>query len=220
VLPRHFLFDFDGTLADSASLHDWAFRQTLAVAAPHCLAVFEYELLKGLPTRTAFANLGIVDGTELDWCIGRKQKLYREAVEAGRLTEYPGARALLRTILECGGKNFLVTSGSLESINLALERLDIGAYFNGVITSGDAKVGKPCPEPYLVCLQRFELPSLVSIAIEDAESGVLAAKGAGLRVIGVHNPSVAGIVDIYFASLIALGKAVDERDQRLYCDTA
>jgi len=214
------MFDFDGTLVDSSTLHAWAFRETLAAIAPGCLAAFDYEPLKGLSTRTAFAKLGIADSGELDRCTARKQELYRDAIKAGRLKEYAGAGALLHTVLERCGNNFLVTSGSLESVNLALDQLDLRDFFSGIITADDATLGKPSPEPYLVCLRRFRLPPAAALAVEDADSGVAAAKGAGLRVIGVHNSSIADIVDIYFPSLVALGTALRERDQRLCCDTA
>ncbi|MGA8060171.1 MAG: HAD-IA family hydrolase [Candidatus Binataceae bacterium] len=218
MVQRYFLFDWDGTLVDSTPLHAWAFGQTLASAAPYCLAAFDYELLKGLSTRTAFAKLGIEDSGQLQWCIAQKQRLYREAVAAGRLKEHAGARALLHTVLEHSGHNFLVSSSSADSVNLALDQLDLRVFFNGTITADDVLAGKPSPESYLACLRRFGLSSPAAIAVEDARSGVVAAKGAGLRVIGVHNPGILDVADFYFPNLVALDSALRERDQRFWCD--
>ncbi len=45
MLFHHFLFDFDGTLANSSPLHERAFRQTLTEAAPRALRRFDYAAL-------------------------------------------------------------------------------------------------------------------------------------------------------------------------------
>lgn len=62
------------------------------------------------------------------------------------------------------------------------------------------------------------MSSPAAIAVEDARSGVVAAKGAGLRVIGVHNPGILDVADFYFPNLVALDSALRERDQRFWCD--
>ncbi|MBF6560981.1 MAG: HAD-IA family hydrolase [Candidatus Binataceae bacterium] len=201
---RNLLFDFDGTLVASAPLHAEAFRAALAETDTAGARTFDYAPLQGLTTRAAFRRLGIVDAPALEACIARKQTHYRDAVRAGRLTLYAGGRRLLRAALAAGGANFLVTSGSADSINLALEVLDLKRLFAGVITADDAPAGKPAPDPYRICLERFGLEPEASLAIEDAPSGVSAARAAGLRVAGVHNSAVAQMADFYVATLAEL----------------
>jgi HAD superfamily hydrolase (TIGR01509 family) len=206
---RNLLFDFDGTLVDSGSLHAEAYREALAITGPDEPRVFDYVLLKGLTTRAAFIQLGIVDAPALEACIARKQKLYREAVQAGRLTMYEGARALLSASIKAGSANFLVTSGSPGSVNLALEVLGIKELFTGLITASDVAAGKPAPDPYLACVARYGLTPEESLVIEDAPSGVAAARAAGLCVAGVHDSAVAEIANWYFASLAELSIALE-----------
>lgn len=201
---RNLLFDFDGTLVDSAPLHAAAFRAALVQVDAAGARTIDYAPLRGLTTRAAFRRLGIVDAPALEACVARKQVHYRDAVRAGRLTVYAGGRSLLRAALEAGGANFLVTSGSADSINLALEVMDLKQLFAGVITADDAPAGKPAPDPYRVCLARFGLNPEASLAIEDAPSGVIAARAAGLRVAGVHNSAVAQMADFYVATLAEL----------------
>ncbi|MGH8335959.1 MAG: HAD family hydrolase, partial [Gammaproteobacteria bacterium] len=114
---------------------------------------------------------------------------------------YEGARTLLRASIEAGASNFLVTSGSSGSINLALEILGIKDCFAGLITAGDVLRGKPAPDSYLACLARYRLKPDESLAIEDAPAGVASAQAAGLRVAGVHNSDLAQMADWYFATL-------------------
>jgi beta-phosphoglucomutase len=212
---RNFLFDFDGTLVDSAQLHEWAFKKALAVSAPRFLARFNYTALKGLSTREACLRLGLNNLDLLELCITQKQTLYRNAVRAGRLVAFPHARALLLLVMKLSGENYLVTSGSAESINLVLNQLDLRRLFAGIVTADDVVACKPAPDPYLKCLNKFGLSAADSIALEDARAGVLSAKAAGLRVIGVHDSTIAGCVDFYFPTLLMLGKAL--RKDRHFC---
>jgi HAD superfamily hydrolase (TIGR01509 family) len=210
MLFHHFLFDFDGTLVDSSPLHERAFRRTLAKEAPRALRRFDYAALKGLTTRAAFIRLGIADDALLARCVALKQALYRTAVSQGRLKAYPQARAVLSAVIDHGRCNYLVTSGSAETVKLALETLGLAGFFAGIITDEDAAEGKPAPSPYLACLRRFGLQRSDAIAIEDAPSGVASARAAGLRVMGVHNAAIAQLVDFYFEDLAGLYGALRE----------
>ena len=209
IEARNFLFDFDGTLADSAPLHAGAYRAALAVEAPAALAGFDYEPLKGLDTREAFQRLGVAGAERLQRCVERKRAAYRAAVRAGRLRACRGARELRAALRHAGVRGYLVTSGSAASVALALEQLQLSGAFAGIITSDDAARGKPAPDPYLECLRRYRLDAADSVAVEDAPSGVEAARAAGLRVIGVHNPAVAPLADRYFPTLDLLAAAIE-----------
>ena len=57
-----FLFDLDGTLLDSSSLHEKIFREVLTDDAPRFLERFDYESLKGKSTTESFRALGIEIG--------------------------------------------------------------------------------------------------------------------------------------------------------------
>jgi HAD superfamily hydrolase (TIGR01509 family) len=204
---RYFLFDLDGTLADSSPLHARAFRAVVAHYAPAISGDFDYEPLKGLSTRAAFLSLGIGESS-LNKCVVEKRRLYRDALRAGALAASPGAVKALAAIRQRGGQNYLVTSGSAESVNLALESLRLRDYFAGVITADDTAAGKPAPDPYLECLRRFDLAPDNAIAVEDAAAGVASARSAGLRVIGVHNARIEEIADFFCKTLTELAATI------------
>jgi len=207
MLFHHFLFDFDGTLVNSSRLHEKAYRQTLAEHAPYALHCFDYGALRGLTTLDSFLRMGITDSV-LARCVASKQERYRKAVSSGRLKPFPHTRTLLQTLIDQGRHNYLVTSASTSSVELALEALDLASFFSGIITASDSSVGKPAPDPYLACLKRFGVPRSEAIVIEDASIGVTSARAAGLRVIGVHNEAIADLVDFYFHDLAEMSSAV------------
>ena len=88
------LFDFDGTLANSASLHAQAIVDVLTVERPDLLAAFSYEPLKGLTTAEAFRKIGIGEEPQLSRCVITKQQKYRRLVAEGYLLLF-AARAPL-----------------------------------------------------------------------------------------------------------------------------
>lgn len=54
-----------------------------------------------------------------------------------------------------------------------------------VVTGDDIRQGKPDPAVYRVACQSIGVPPESALAIEDAVSGIQAAKGAGIRCIAV-----------------------------------
>jgi HAD superfamily hydrolase (TIGR01509 family) len=205
---KNLLFDFDGTLVDSAPLHEEAFRMTLASRRPDLLAVFDYPALKGLTTSESFGRIGIVEGDELDYCVRCKQETYRQFVHQGRLKLFSGVQSLFEAAQGAGCELFLVTSGSVGSVCGALKQLGIGNRFRGVVTAEDVPFGKPSPDPYLLCLKRFALTVAESVAVEDAPSGVVSARAAGLQVIGVNDPGIQPIVDCFFLTMTEFAGAL------------
>jgi len=188
VTHRNLLFDLDGTLVDSTPLHEWAYRQALQEYAPELLERFDYSSIAGWTTLHAFQQLGVAE--PVDRVVKRKQALYREAVHAGRLEAFPGAREGLAAAARAGHRLYLVTSASRAGAEVALARSELSSFFEGTVTADDCQQGKPNPEPYLLCLSRYQLSAAESLAVEDSDGGASAARAAGLQVARVHSPGV------------------------------
>ena len=205
------LIDFDGTLVLSDDLHDRAFRQVLTRALPHCLDGFRYDVFKGEGTRDVFVRLGVGDEFRLAELTAAKQGLYRAAVAEGRLHLAAGARELLAFCRDAGLGLYLATSGSRASVDAALAATGLAPFFAGVVTGDSVVHGKPAPDIYLACLDRFDLAADASLVVEDAHSGVTAARGAGLRGVGVHHRAIAADCDLFFPNLSGLREELEAR---------
>ena len=195
----------DGTLIDSVPAHARAFVEALRPDHPGMLENFNYEIYAGWPTRAVFAALGFRDEKEVTALTERKQRLYREAVARGEVVVFPGAISLLDQLQNEGRFLFLVTGASRISTQLILEGAGLITYFQGITTADDVHPGKPSPEPYLQTLAQFHLKPEDCLAVEDSESGVGSAIGAGLETVLIHADfSLPGVISVKNCDDLAL----------------
>jgi HAD superfamily hydrolase (TIGR01509 family) len=202
-----YLFDLDGTLVDSSPAHDRAYRDVLRREHPQMLDRFDYRAVAGLTTPAAFRSLGLTDG-EAVRCALLKQKRYRAAVDAGHVPQMPGAGHLLAQLKTAGNAIGVVTSASRISALKALETNGLMAHVDVLVAAEDARETKPAPAPFLKALAKLQADAAQSVAVEDAPSGFLSARAAGLKVIGVHQNSVRALSDLYFENFAAFREAL------------
>jgi HAD superfamily hydrolase (TIGR01509 family) len=198
---RHFLFDLDGTLVDSSPLHEAAYRAALAPNHARLLAGFDYRAIAGLPTPTALAQLGVAE-EDIPRLTQAKQAHYRGALNS--LKPLPGAAELLAMLRERGAEIAIVTSASRASAQAALAATELAGFVALLVAAEDVVSAKPAPDPFWAALKLLDAKPSHSIAIEDALSGVLSARAAGLKVIGMHHEILRGVSDFYFSDFAAL----------------
>jgi HAD superfamily hydrolase (TIGR01509 family) len=180
------LFDLDGTLVDSSPLHDEAFRSVIAERRPAWLVSFRYEDVKGMTTVDAFRALGEHDTAALRDLVDAKRDAFRRLAAERGLRAFPGAAALLVALARRHIAVYVVTSAGRVSATTALRRAGLGPLVRGIVAAEDVARGKPAPDPYRAVLRRFRLRASDGVVVEDAESGLTAARAAGLRAIRVH----------------------------------
>src|SRR6185437_9150333 len=119
---------------------------------------------------------------------------------AATVVAVPGARELTAALPARSWA--VVTSGTraLASARLAAARIRPPAV---LVTADDIKLGKPAPEGYLAAAAALGCPPAACVVLEDATSGELAARAAGVKVVvGVGSRALDTAADIVVEDLI------------------
>lgn len=203
-----FLFDFDGTIAHSPPLHERAFQTVLAEHHPALLAGFDYHRFVGMETTRVFRLLGLeADAPAL---AKAKRAAYEALVLAGELTFMPGAEDCLRRLSALGMPLYLGTSGSRGSVTRAMTALGLEGLFAGIVFGDEVSNGKPHPEIFTTLMQRYGIDPAEAVVVEDALSGVKAARAAGAAVIGAFDTTLASEVDWFVSDLSDIANRVEQ----------
>ena len=186
-----FIFDVDGTLAETEELHRAAFNQAFSEAGLNWhWTEDDYEnLLKVTGGKERIlAHAKFLGDTTIDPAPlhRRKTALYNDMLRAGALPLRPGVETLIRLARATGLKLAIATTTSRENIQTLLD-VTLGTHargwFQAMCTGEDVTVKKPDPEVYQLALERLDLSPSSCLAFEDTRNGILAARGAGLDVI-------------------------------------
>lgn len=187
------LFDFDGLLMDTESTEVQIWRNIYGgYGADFPLDTWVHKVVGSTDANfDAAANLAAVTGRTLDLPAIRRQARSLRLELQSRLPALPGVHAILPSARSLGLRQAIVSSSPHWWVDGYLRQLQITDFFESVICREDAAQVKPAPDLYLKALERLGLPAEEGLAFEDSPNGVLAARRAGLRVVGVPNPVTA-----------------------------
>jgi HAD superfamily hydrolase (TIGR01509 family) len=103
----------------------------------------------------------------------------------------PGAVAAVRRLARRSAMA-VVSGASHGEVDDALASLGVSDAFGLVLGAEDYARGKPAPDSYALAIERLGVPAARAVAIEDATPGILSARAAGARVIGVRAGNFTG----------------------------
>ena len=181
------VFDLDGVLLDSEQIWDEV-REQLARERGGRWHEGAQRAMMGMSStewsRYMHDEIGLPESPEeiSSEVVGRLEERYRQhlplvdgAVEA---VEGLAARWPLG----------IASSSNREVIDLVLELSGLAPFFAVTVSSEEVARGKPAPDVYLEATRRLGVAPERSVAIEDSENGIRAAKAAGMRVVAIPNP--------------------------------
>ena len=180
---RAYLFDCDGTIADSMPLHYNAWTEVLA----DWNCVYEEDLFYswgGKPVRKIISDLNKIHGLKMpvEAIATRKESLYLEQIPL--LKAIP--EVLEHIEAEHGRIPFAVVSGSTrDSVVGSLTVLGLMDKFDAIVSADDYKHGKPAPDGYLLAAERLGVAPADCLVFEDTEMGIEAATAAGMASVKV-----------------------------------
>lgn len=187
------IFDLDGVITDSARYHYEAWKKiTDELEIPFDLEF--NEKLKGVSREESLELLLAKDPEgrryseeEKDKIAECKNKYYTELISQMTQADIlPGIREFIRELKDQDIKIGLA-SVSQNAVTI-LQRLGLYGEFDYIAYPEKIKRLKPYPDIFLDCADKMGIRPSACVGIEDAKSGILAIKRAGMKAIGVGSP--------------------------------
>ncbi|MBI5668108.1 MAG: beta-phosphoglucomutase family hydrolase [Chloroflexi bacterium] len=199
---RALIFDLDGVIADTISLHyeSWV-RLGQDYNIPFTLE--DYEPMLGLPRRACldlFLKGRTVSEDLAQTMMARKNAYFHELLD--RLTPAdaaPGVADLIREGRAAGLK--IALGSSSQNARLVLKKVGLLEYFDVIGDGLTVERTKPAPDIYLWVADRLHLPPHEGVVFEDSGAGVQAALAGGFRVVGLGAARVVGAAHVVLPSL-------------------
>jgi HAD superfamily hydrolase (TIGR01509 family) len=195
------IFDFDGVIADTESLHHAAYNHTFAAHERDVgkliridpVHYFSRYIVYG--DREGISHMLRDNGIEpaeplVQKLMDAKEHLFSEGL--GKVAEpLPGVRKILAWLEEKNVPRAICSGARRAEIEMLLNAFQLRHHFDVMVTIEDVRLGKPEPEGYNKAFDLLnleydaELDKAHSLVIEDSAGGCCAGREAGLRVLGV-----------------------------------
>jgi len=183
---RGILFDMDGVLSDS---EPFICKAVIMMFAEIGLNVSPEDFRPFVGTGENRYIGGVAEKynlkVEIEKVKARTYEIYLEIIR-GKLKSLPGA---LDFVTSCHNRGFrLAIATSADKIKMEANLREIGIplmSFDASVTGSDVTNKKPAPDIYLKAAELLDLRPVECLVVEDAVSGIKAAKAAGCRCLAV-----------------------------------
>jgi beta-phosphoglucomutase len=191
------IFDFDGVISDSEPCHFAAYNKVLADFGIQIKKEEYYAEYLGFTDFEAFEDIQKryktdFKGLSIEHLVERKAEVFKELIgQGGHLID--GVVELISELKKNNIKIAINSGATAADIKVMLAGSNIESSFDVIVSADDVSKGKPDPEGYLLALKKlnavsdFPIPAKQCVVIEDSHWGIISAKKAGMRVIGVTN---------------------------------
>jgi alpha,alpha-trehalose phosphorylase len=190
------LFDLDGVLTATATVHAAAWKRTFdafGVQPPFAIDRDYVAHVDGKSredgVRAFLRSRGIVlRESSVQAIANRKQRFVEELLERHGVEAFPGSVRWVRRLLQAGARTAVVSSSA--NCGDVLRAANIADLFELTVDGNDVRGlglnGKPAPDGFLVAARRLGVEPARAVVVEDALAGVAAGRAGrfGL-VIGV-----------------------------------
>jgi HAD superfamily hydrolase (TIGR01509 family) len=189
---RAVVFDLDGLMFDTEALFFRVSSEALAARGK----VFTPQIMQAMigrrsvEVRHVLKTLAGLD-EPVEVLLAEVRERFRADVDSA-VHPTPGLFVLLEHLRRRALRLAVATSSGRSYADGLLSGHGLAKWFEFVLTSEDVTRGKPDPQIYRLAAERFGVPAVSVLVLEDSPAGVAAAKGAGTFAVGVpheHSPA-------------------------------
>lgn len=198
VMPQRFravIFDLDGVLADS---EPWWTDIDAALLAEHGVTYRgeHHRDVLGTNYRLAieFYRQAFGISAPTDELMKRREDIAIDFF-ARRIGIFPSTKQVLEELRQMQLRLGVGTSSVSACARPFLERHQLSGFFEVVVTGEEVEHGKPQPDIYLRVAHKLGVPPEACLVIEDALSGIAAAKAANMRVAAIPDTRFVDVRD-------------------------
>lgn len=181
---RHVIFDFDGTLVDSADDYAISFQTLAQMLAPDRplpeTSVIRALMFAGVRPQIEY-TLGQLSDEEFQSALEHFRAICMET-PLHHTSPYPRIRELLEALKEGGCTLSVCTNRPEDLAEQALTQLELREYFHWVVGGDRGLARKPSPDMLTYLLQSSKHTAEESILVGDSEVDALAARSIGCSV--------------------------------------
>lgn len=181
----YYLFDMDGVLVRSEPVTS---RAAIEVLKTYGVLAKREDFAPFVGTGEARFIGGVAEAYGLTYEPIMKDKLYENYLKFVQtdLEPYAGGRETLAALKERGEKIALSSSADMIKIKANMEVAGIPlSWFDAVTCGEDAERKKPFPDIFLATAEKLGADPKDCLVIEDALSGIQAAKSAGMHCVAI-----------------------------------
>ena len=181
---RCLIFDCDGTLADTMSLHWEAWQEAFTGIGKRCPENF-LDDLKGTPAEKIIARLNESYGYDLDikrFAKEKQRRVQRKLLRAKPIDPVVDIAKRYKNRFPMA----VVSGGTKANVELTLEAIGLENFFDLIITADDPVKPKPSPDIFLEAARRLNMEPRYCQVFEDSDLGIEAAGKVGMTVTDVR----------------------------------
>ena len=187
---RGFIFDCDGTLADTMPIHQRAWIHALEKHG----ATFEFgwDLFMSRAGKTielTVSELNAQFGTKLDPALVAADQRACFDILAGEVLPLAEVVAFALARKNEGFPLAVASGGDAPTVSRTLRTIGVSDWFGAVVTHEQVEHGKPAPDMFLLAAKLIGVPPEQCLVFEDSLLGIEAAERAGMGAVLVARAS-------------------------------
>jgi len=180
LIIQSVIFDMDGVLVDS--------EEAITLAAMEALTLWgieasfdDFKPFTGMGENKFIGGVAEKYGKTFEPEMKKKTYEFYIKTAAERVSVYPWAKPVAEGLASRGIQFALASAADCEKVACNLSCIGVEpSSFSAIVTGSDIKYNKPHPQIFLTAAEKADFDPAATLVVEDALSGVQAAKAAGM----------------------------------------